>query len=128
MFAGHEGLLRFNLFKLTRLKLAINGKVLFDGVNEFFTPINYLGSGNNSKTVVCLNKISQKLNAVKAIPKFKAFEGEDIEAAFLNEIDIINKINSGKFERHISTIKIHELYDGDSAFYLVLDTMRGPTL
>lgn len=65
--------------------------------------------------------------ASKCIPKAFLQEEKDISAesqigSLHNEIKLLRKLT------HPSIIQIHEIYEGQSTFYIIFELLKGPTL
>ncbi|CAK59922.1 unnamed protein product (macronuclear) [Paramecium tetraurelia] len=106
-FTSHQG----NLLK--KLKSLLAGRMLFSKVQDFFYPQKILGSGSSSKVMGVTEKESGQEYAAKCVKK------EDMS---FQEIEINNQL------QHPTFVKVKEVYQGETSFYIVMDLLKGKTL
>ncbi|CAD8192412.1 unnamed protein product [Paramecium octaurelia] len=106
-FTSHQG----NLLK--KLKTLLGGRMLFSKVQDFFQPQKVLGSGSSSKVMGVTEKESGNQYAAKCVKK------EDMS---FQEIEINNQL------QHPAFVKVKEVHQGETSFYIVMDLLQGKTL
>ncbi|KAM3131334.1 hypothetical protein pb186bvf_016516 [Paramecium bursaria] len=117
MHADHESLLKF--------KKLIQCKALFTKVSEIYLPQSQLGKGSSSKVFKAINQLDLQVYAVKAIEKSYLRQTEENKGmtAFYSEIQIMKALQDPK-----DFLQLHEIYEGDQTYYLILSYLDGNTL
>ncbi|KAF0035113.1 hypothetical protein F2P81_012871 [Scophthalmus maximus] len=88
-------------------------------VKEVYDFKDVLGTGAFSEVVLAEEKRTQKLVAIKCIPK-KALEGK--ENSIENEIAVLHKI------KHTNIVSLEEIFESKSHLYLVMQLVSGGEL
>ncbi|CAD8172639.1 unnamed protein product [Paramecium octaurelia] len=112
---------------LQKLKEHLRNKVTFYKIADFYEAQYNLGKGSSAKVIQIkeLGNEQSKL-AAKAIDKSYLQKSESGMQAFLNEVNILSHLSKQNYCAPF--IKLHETYEGDHTFYLILDLMQGRTL
>ncbi|CAD8179946.1 unnamed protein product [Paramecium octaurelia] len=113
--------------ELQKLKEHLSNKVTFYKIADFYEAQYNLGKGSSAKVIQIkeLGNEQSKL-AAKAIDKSYLQKSESGMQAFLNEVNILSHLS--KYSSCGPFIKLHETFEGDHTFYLILDLMQGRTL
>uniref|UniRef100_A0A8C9V7G8 Calcium/calmodulin dependent protein kinase I n=1 Tax=Scleropages formosus TaxID=113540 RepID=A0A8C9V7G8_SCLFO len=88
-------------------------------IKEMYDFKEVLGTGAFSEVVLAEEKRTQKLVAIKCIPK-KALEGK--ENSIENEIAVLHKI------KHANIVSLEDIYESKSHLYLVMQLVSGGEL
>ncbi|CAD8106530.1 unnamed protein product [Paramecium primaurelia] len=106
-FTSHQGDL------LKKLKNILAGRLFFSKVQDFFYPMKILGSGSSSKVIVVREREGGEEYASKCVVK---------EEMHFQEIEINNQL------QHPAFVKVKEVYQGETSYYIVMDLLSGKTL
>ncbi|CAD8200319.1 unnamed protein product [Paramecium octaurelia] len=106
-FTSHQGDL------LKKLKQILAGRLFFSRVQDFFIPLQTLGKGSSSKVLLVKEIDSGEFFAAKCVQK---------EEMQFQEIEINNQL------QHSAFIKVKEVYQGETSYYIVMDLLSGKNL
>ncbi|CAD8168581.1 unnamed protein product [Paramecium octaurelia] len=109
------------------IRQQIKNKVTFFKIADFYEAQYNLGKGSSAK-VIQIKEIGSEsaLFAAKAIDKNYLQKSLFGMKAFLNEVEILKLLNRQSINAPF--IKLHETFEGDYTYYLILDLMRGRSL
>ena len=80
-----------------------------------------LGEGSYGKVCRCINKVTQFERAVKFIKKKQIDDPKEIQR-FQGEVNILEQMD------HRNVVKLYEVYEDDTNFYLITDLLKGGEL
>ncbi|CAD8117819.1 unnamed protein product [Paramecium sonneborni] len=106
-FTSHQS----NLLK--ELKKILSGRLFFSKVQDFFIPLKTLGKGSSSKVLLVREMDNGEYYAAKCVQK---------EEMQFQEIEINNQL------QHSAFIKVKEVYQGETSYYIVMDLLSGKNL
>ncbi|XP_018430383.1 PREDICTED: calcium/calmodulin-dependent protein kinase type 1B [Nanorana parkeri] len=101
------------------MPLGKNGKKKIEDINMVYNIKEKLGAGAFSEVVLAQEKDSERLVALKCIPK-KALRGK--EAVVENEIAVLKKI------AHKNIVALEDIYESPSHLYLAMELVTGGEL
>ncbi|CAK91234.1 unnamed protein product (macronuclear) [Paramecium tetraurelia] len=107
---------------LSKLKEHLRNKIIFQRIQDFYTPLQTLGKGASSRVLLVRHKNSELYYAAKCVDKSYVNETENGIESMFQEISINNDLD------HPSFIKLHAVYEGDNTFYMVMDLLEGKSL
>ncbi|CAD8057533.1 unnamed protein product [Paramecium sonneborni] len=107
---------------LTILKEHLRNKIIFQRIQDFYTPLQTLGKGASSRVLLVRHKNTELYYAAKCVDKSYVNETENGIESMFQEISINNTLD------HPSFIKLHAVYEGDNTFYMVMDLLEGRSL
>jgi len=99
-------------------------KIFFGHIQSIYESKELLGSGASSKVYKIVNKITKECLASKCIRKEYIYKRNDKERynRLISEIELMGILN------HRNFIKLHDIYEGDKSYYLIMDLLEGDTL
>ncbi|CAD8143691.1 unnamed protein product [Paramecium octaurelia] len=107
---------------LATLKEHLRNKIIFQRIQDFYTPLQTLGKGASSRVLLVRHKNTENYYAAKCVDKSYVNETENGIESMFQEIAINNDLD------HPSFIKLHAVYEGDNTFYMVMDLLEGKSL
>ncbi|CAD8139593.1 unnamed protein product [Paramecium pentaurelia] len=96
-----------------KLKEFLNGKLFFSRIQDFYTPLQVLGQGSSAKVLLVKSKIGDQYFAAKCVEK---------NELMYQEIEINNQLD------HPAFVKIKEVFQGETSYYIVMDLLSGKNL
>jgi serine/threonine protein kinase len=118
---------------IVRFKDLLKKKIMFREISDFYVATSFLGKGASSKVYLIRekNKKTETLAASKCIEKSYLIEdggyvfitsNYTLQQALFLEIQYMQKLD------HPNIIKLHEVFEGESTFYMILEYLQGKSL
>ncbi|CAK85433.1 unnamed protein product (macronuclear) [Paramecium tetraurelia] len=104
-----------------QLKRLLRNRVMYRDVSDFYLPIKQLGRGGSSRVYLVMDKCEKYEFASKNVEKRYLREDGGFEALF-NEINLMAALD------HENIVKMEEVYEGETTFYLILEYLKGNSL
>ncbi|EGR31496.1 protein kinase domain protein [Ichthyophthirius multifiliis] len=106
-----------------KLKENIRNIIFQSKFQDEYDIIQQIGQGNYAKVYLATNKQNFQKFAVKCFDKQKLKQSENGINSFMNELKIMQNVND-----HPNIVKLHEVFEGDYTYYLVMELIEGPSL
>ncbi|CAD8104879.1 unnamed protein product [Paramecium primaurelia] len=106
---------------LEQLKKLIGGRVIYRNMASFYEPIQFIGEGMSAKVFRSIEKLTNKVVAVKMIKQEFGREEQALDIV-KTEVKILQSLN------HPNIIKVLEVYENDQTFWIVQEFVQGTPL
>ncbi|CAD8053629.1 unnamed protein product [Paramecium sonneborni] len=104
-----------------QLKRLLRNRVMYKDVSDFYLPMKQLGRGGSSRVYLVMDKCDKLEFASKNVEKRYLKEDGGFEALF-NEINLMAALD------HEYIVKLEEVYEGETTFYIILEYLKGSSL